>query len=405
MTTLVSEKVEQAVAVLDELGIDAWLTFVRETTEAGDPVLPIILGQPLTWQSALLLTRRGDRIAIVGRYEDEAVRSTGAWTDVVPYVEGIREPLRAALARIDPGRLAVNYSTGDVKADGLTHGLFLVLQDILEGTPWGERLVSAEAIIGAIRGRKTAGELARLRAAIDTTDEILRDLAAWAEPGATEAAVSAFMHEGAARRGVELAWESAMCPIVTTGPDSMVGHGLPSSDLRITPGRIFHVDFGVRRDEYCSDVQRAWYVPSDAAPDPPPGLARVFDTVRRAIEAAAAVLRPGAEGWTVDAAARAVVVEAGYPEYRHATGHQVGRAAHDGGCVLGPRWERYGDTPTRRVEPGNVFTLELGVEETDGAGYLGLEEMLVVTESGCEPLTTPQRSLPALGGPAPARLC
>ena len=52
MNTIVQEKVEQAVGVVSALGVDAWLTFVRETTETGDPVLPIILGQPVTWQSA-----------------------------------------------------------------------------------------------------------------------------------------------------------------------------------------------------------------------------------------------------------------------------------------------------------------------------------------------------------------
>ena len=103
-------------------------------------------------------------------------------------------------------------------------------------------------------------------------------------------------------------------------------------------------------------------------------------------------------GWRVDEAARRVVVEAGYAEYQHATGHHVGRSAHDGGGVLGPRWERYGRAPFAALEPGNVVTLELGIDDVDGRGYLGLEEMALVTRDGCRWLSTPQRELWVLGG-------
>ena len=119
MSTIVQEKVAQAVGILKELDIDCWLTFVRETTENGDPVLPLILGHPVTWQSAFILTAKGDAIAIVGKFEDEAVKSTGAWKQVLPYVQSIRSPLTTTLARLDPRRIAVNYSIDDVKADGL----------------------------------------------------------------------------------------------------------------------------------------------------------------------------------------------------------------------------------------------------------------------------------------------
>lgn len=416
MNTIVQEKTEQAGAILEELGIDCWLTFVRETTESGDPVLPLVLGQALTWQSALLLTRGGERIAIVGKFDDGAVRGAGVWTEVTGYVQSIREPLLEVLGRLDPKQIAINYSQNDVKADGLTHGMFELLCGYLDGSPWRERLCSAEGVIGALRGRKTPAEIARIRQAIATTDEIFRQVAHNVEPGWTERAVSDFMHEQIVQRRLEPAWEWDGCPIVTTGPDSMVGHGRPSEHLVVRPGGIFHLDFGVREQEYCADLQRCWWVPATSAdqprpgqaPDPsapahdpsaaiPPEVQRGFGAVQGAIAAAFEVVRPSVEAWRVDAAAREHLVAAGYEEYQHATGHQVGRAAHDGATVLGPKWERYGRAPYNRLEAGNVFTLELGIDNLDGRGYLGLEEMIVVTPDGGEWLSDPQSELWILG--------
>jgi len=172
MSLLVQEKVEQAAGILDELNVDVWLTFVRETSAGGDPVLPLIYGDAgLTWQSALILARTGERIAIVGRYELEAARSVGAYPTVIAYDQSIRE-------RLDPQRIALNYSTNDVLADGLSYGLYQVLMGYLEGTPFAGRIVSAETIIGKLRGRKTPGEIARIRAAIETTGRIYERTAA-----------------------------------------------------------------------------------------------------------------------------------------------------------------------------------------------------------------------------------
>ena len=394
--SIVNEKVDQAVALLEEFEIDVWLTFVRETTEAGDPVLPLILGQNLTWQSALIVTRSGDRIAIVGKYEDDAVKSTGAWNEVVPYVKGIRQSLVKTLTRLDPQMIAVNYSLDDVKSDGLTHGMFLLLNEHLAETVYGGRLVPADRIIRALRSRKTPSELERIRKAIAVTQQIFGEVSAFAQPGRTEMEIAEFMRERAAACGAQTAWDANQCPIVTTGPDSMIGHGYPSTELSIHPGRIFHLDFGVMLDDYCADLQRAWYVPAEGETAPPDDVQRAFDTVVKAIHSAADALKPGVEGWRIDEIARTVVTDAGYPEYQHATGHHVGRAAHDGGGVLGPKWERYGRTPFYKIEPGNVLTLELGIENTGGRGYIGLEEMVLVTETGCDFLSTPQTTLPLL---------
>jgi len=76
----------------------------------------------------------------------------------------------------------------------------------------------------------------------------------------------------------------------------------------------------------------------------------------------------------------------------HAFGHHIGRTVHDGATVLGPRWERYGDSIDGVIETGNVFAIELGVS-VPGHGYIGCEEDVLVTSEGAEFLCEPQASL------------
>lgn len=391
MTGLIQEKVAQAVKILEEKGVDLWLTFVRETSAGGDPVLPLIYGHDLTWQSALLISRTGAAIAILGHYEAETARRTGAYTEVLPYHEGLKPVLLETLQRLAPQRIAINYSLNDVQADGLTHGMYQLLLKYLEGTPWPQRLVSAEAIIGALRGRKTPAEVARIRQAVESTRQIYAAVFDYARPGLTEKQVYDFMRDQMRQRGLTAAWEDNNCPIVNTGPDSPVGHVGPT-ELVIQPGHILHLDFGVRQDEYCSDIQRVAYFCKPGESQAPAPVQRGFDTVVQAIQAAMQAMRPGVPGKQVDAAARRVITGAGYPEYKYATGHHLGRLAHDGAGVLGPEWERYGDTPNFLLEAGQVYTVEPGLE-VPGYGYIGIEEDVLVTETGVEFLGEPQTSL------------
>ena len=388
--TIYQEKLAQAHDLLNIFDLDAWLIFVRETSLVGDPAMSLIAPFDLTWESALIVARNDTRIAIVGRFDTPSVEASGLFSTVLGYDAGIGEELRGALASLDPQRIGINYSTSEVAADGLTHGMYLRLQELLADTPYAERMVSAHALVSRLRARKTAGEQALLLAAVEAAEELFTLAGQMMAVGVSEREIAAMMQRETEARGMGLAWPASGCPAVNTGPESPVGHASPTA-LTIQPGHLVHIDFGVQRDGFCSDQQRMWYVLEESESGPPQDVQQAWQVVSSAIQRAFEFIRPGLQGWEIDEVARSVFREAGLPEYQHALGHSVGRAVHDGGVTIGPRWDRYGETPYSAVEPDMVFTLECGVETS--RGYLGLEEQIVITEDGARWLAPPQTEL------------
>jgi Xaa-Pro aminopeptidase len=391
MTTLVQEKVQQAISILIEKNVDLWMTFAWETCAVEDPVLPLIYGATLTWPSALILTRSGETIAILGNLEAETARRTGVYQEVIGYDKSIQPDLMHVLERLQPGQIALNFSLNDPTADGLTHGMYLQLQEYLSSTPFWRHIISAEQIISALRSRKTPAELACIRKAVQTTEEIYRQVFDFLQPGMTEKQVAQFVHDQVRDRGLGEAWDYENCPCVNSGPESVVGHAGPTG-IVLERGHLVHFDFGVKQDDYCSDIQRMAYLPKPGETTAPEPVQRAFQTVVRAIQEAVKAMRPGVAGAEIDQIARATVTKAGYPEYMYGTGHGLGRAAHDGGGMLGPRWEKYGNLPDQPLEAGQVYTVEPGVA-VPGYGYVGLEEDVLVTETGAEMLSAGQNEL------------
>ncbi len=384
------EKIEQAVGILKEKNVDCWLTFVRETAHNSDPALALISPANVTWHTALIITRSGKKYAIAGRYEVGNFQQMGIWDEVISYDQSIQPALVEVLDRLEPKQIAVNYSESDTAADGLSHGMYLTLQRYLAGKPYS--LISAEEVLNSLRGRKTPGEVARIRAAVALTDTIIDRISAMLKPGLSALDMAKFVHAEYEKAGVPPSWDIKYCPTVTVGPDSPVGHLSPSDQYVAKAGHLIHMDQGVILNEYISDIQRVWYLQPQGETSIPAAIQHAFDSVRAAIMAAAAVLKPGVQGYVVDDAARQTIIAAGYPEYKHATGHHIGRTVHDGSTLLGPRWERYGKTPLGIVEAGNCYTLELGAP-VPGHGFIGLEEDVLVTEHGVEWLGKVQTEL------------
>lgn len=395
MTNIVQQKIEQAIALLkadtSANAIDCWLTFARETSQVHDPAIDLILGFGVTWDSAFLITRTGEAIAIVGRFDGDNVRKLNAYTQVLTYDQGIGDVLRETIVRLAPQRLGLNFSLSTSSADGLTHGMFLRLQRMLGDVVPADGWLSAEEIVRRLREHKASSELELIKEVTRRTEQVYAEMFKLPVRGMSEKEIHHVVGEIVAKYDCEFAGERINNPIVNAGPDSSIGHGIPSN-LRVQPGQILHYDMWLQRDGYCSDLQRVGYVLREGETDAPDLVKRAWDACWIALEAGKATLRPGVAAWDVDQVAREALMECGYPEYMHAFGHHVGKRVHDGGSVLGPRWDRYGDMPYKPIEIGSVFTLELGVI-VEGYGYIGIEEMVVVTAAGNAYLSTPQKDL------------
>jgi Xaa-Pro aminopeptidase len=165
-------------------------------------------------------------------------------------------------------------------------------------------------------------------------------------------------------------------------------------------GHVLNMDFGLKVEDYTSDLQRTFYVLEEGEKEAPAEVMRGFDTIVTSIEMARQALRPGVEGVAIDRIAREYIVSQGYEEYPHGLGHQVGRFAHDGTALLGPPWEKYANKPFEPIEERMVFTIEPRLT-VPGRGVVTIEEMVLVTDDGAEYMSSPQKELILVGGPYP----
>jgi Xaa-Pro aminopeptidase len=231
-------------------------------------------------------------------------------------------------------------------------------------------LVPRRGLVEALRAVKDEHELDAIRAAGAITSQAYERFAEHRFTGRTERELAWWLDSLFIELGAE---GPAFETIVAAGPNGARPHARPS-DAVVESGQAVVIDAGARVDGYCSDCTRT-YATGELSPE----LADAYATCLAAQLEGLAAVRPGSTGAEADAAARDVIAAAGLGErFGHGLGHGVGLAVHE--------------RPTLRpesadvLEPGNVVTVEPGIY-LPGAGGVRIEDLVVVTDSGCERLT------------------
>ena len=215
-----------------------------------------------------------------------------------------------------------------------------------------------------IRAIKDQGEIELLQKAIDIGDAAFEETAAKLVPGMTEKEAAWEFEKAIRERGAEcLSFDT----IVATGPNAARPHH-QTGDTKLQEGQTIVFDCGATYQGYCSDLTRT--VVLGEADDE---IARIYNIVLEAQEAAIENVTSGITGGEADAIARKIIDDAGYAaNFGHSLGHGLGLQVHEEPNV-GPR----GTTP---LEDGMPFTIEPGIY-IPGWGGVRIEDV-VVLENG-----------------------
>ena len=253
----------------------------------------------------------------------------------------------------------------------MTYGDYLRYNEALHAV-----LVPMQAKIDAFRATKEPWEIELMRKAQAITDQTFSELCKIIQAGMTEKELEAELLYRLYKHGAE---GPSFDPIVVSGPNTSLPHGVPG-ERKLEFGDFITMDFGCIYGGYCSDMTRTvalGFVSEE--------MDKVYKTVIKAQLAGIAATKAGVAGRDIDGAARKVIADAGYGDYfGHGYGHSLGILIHEA-----PNANTRNDQP---MPAGAVVSAEPGIY-LPGKFGVRIEDVTVITETGCEVLTKSPKNL------------
>jgi len=307
--------------------------------------------------SHLVLTAEAGAICSDSRFQIEAEQTGGLSVAISPngHIEAATEFLHSEEA----GSLAFEEHV-------VTYSQFKKLEE----TFTTDSLEPVTGVVEEQRIVKDADEISAIRKAAEIVDTALTELLSELEPGPTEKEIAIELDHRILVNGADAI---AFPTIAASGPSAACPHA-PPTDRQLTAGDMLKIDVGCRLEGYCSDMTRTTFLgePSEKFSD-------IYNVVLDAQQAALEQVAAGVTCAQLDKIARDVVQGAGFGDYfTHGLGHGVGLEVHEA-----PRVSARSD---QVLAVGMVITVEPGIY-IEGWGGVRIEDLVVVTEGGCETLS------------------
>lgn len=341
---------------LSESGIEAFLV---------SDLLNVRYLSGYTGSSARLLITPDDAYIITdSRYEMQTAIECADFTLVL--IDGQWEATAVTLIKdIDP-------KTAVFEGNALNYLEWYSITSALPDT----KLLPADNFIAQLRLIKSPDEIDLTRKAAKIVDATFMSIIPFIKEGITERDLSVEIDCELRRNG---AFKEGADTIAISGPRSALIHG-KASDRVICKGDLVLMDFSANYDGYHSDITR-----TIVAGEPDSKQVEIYNIVLEAQRLAIDMIKPGVAGYDVDAVAREYIASKGYGEYFcHGLGHGLGLHIHDS-----PAFSRYSKLI---LEEGMIATVEPGIYICEWGG-IRLEDDILVTESGCEILTSAPKSI------------
>jgi Xaa-Pro aminopeptidase len=317
-----------------------------------------------------LITEKDFYLVTDFRYQEQAEQEAG-WLKQTLREGKMSDAVAKLLADVKLLRIGfeANFTTF-----GQVHAIDKAVKEIQDARPI--ELVPLEDVMATIRKVKDDHEIDLIRKSVGVAEEAFDAIRSEVKPGQTENYLAGLLVLELRSRGAS---NSSFPVIVATGANSSLPHYRPGEAL-VSRDHPLLIDWGALYKGYCSDLTRTLMIGRVSS-----RLKQIYKTVLEAQQAAIKFLRPGVTTRQADQVARDVIDHAGFAkEFGHGLGHGIGRDIHEQ-----PSMRKIGGE--EELRPGMVVTVEPGIY-LPGEGGVRIEDDVLITHSGCEVLSSLDRS-------------